>query len=138
MAIEPYINFDGRCEEAIEFYKKALGAEVTMLMRVKDSPEPPPPGTQAPGSENKVMHASLRIGGSNIMASDGYCKGQPNFSGITLSLSAPDEATAGRAFNALSEGGKIHMPLAKTFFSPSFGMLADKFGVPWMVVTQQN
>src|SRR6476646_10690235 len=106
MAIEPYLNFDGRCEEAIEFYKKALGAEVTMLMRNNESPEPHPPGMMAPGTENKVLHASLRVGGSNIMASDGYCKGQPNFNGITLSLSVADEAAADRAFSALSEGGK--------------------------------
>jgi PhnB protein len=137
MAIEPYLNFDGRCEEAIEFYKKALGAEVTMLMRFKDSPEPHAPGMMAPGSENKIMHASLRIGGANLMASDGYCKGESNFSGITLSLSVADEAAADRAFNALSDGGQVHMPLTKTFFSPRFGMLADKFGVPWMVIAQQ-
>src|SRR3954452_3350579 len=137
MAIEPYLNFDGRCEEAIEFYKKALGAEVTMLMRFKESPESNAPGMMAPGSENKVMHASLRIGGSNIMASDGYCKGGSNFSGITLSLSVADEAAADRAFKALSDGGQVHMPLTKTFFSPRFGMLADKFGVPWMVIAQQ-
>jgi PhnB protein len=138
MAIEPYLNFDGRCEEAIEFYKKALGAEVTMLMRFKDNPDPQSPGMMSPGSENKVMHASLRIGGSNLMASDGYCKGTANFSGVTLSLSVPDEAAADRAFKALSEGGQVHMPLTKTFFSPRFGMLADKFGVPWMVIAQQK
>jgi PhnB protein len=138
MAIEPYLNFDGRCEEAIEFYKKALGAEVTMLMRFNENPDPQAPGMMAPGSENKIMHASMRIGGSNIMASDGYCKGQSNFGGITLSLSVADEAAADRAFNALSNGGAVHMPLTKTFFSPRFGMLADKFGVPWMVIAQQK
>src|SRR5690349_17410159 len=138
MAIEPYLNFDGRCEEAINFYKKALGAEVTMLMRFKECPEPHSPGMMAPGSENKIMHASMRIGGANVMASDGYCKGQSNFGSITLSLSVADEAAADRAFNALSDGGKVHMPLTKTFFSPRFGMLADKFGVPWMIVTQKT
>src|SRR3954471_18688277 len=138
MAIEPYLNFDGRCEEAIEFYKKALGAEVTMLMRNNQSPEPHPPGMVPPGSENKVMHASLRIDGSNVMATDGCCKGQANFGGITLSLSVADEAAADRAFKALSDGGQVQMPLTKTFFSPSFGMLADKFGVPWMVIAQQT
>src|SRR4029079_16214549 len=137
MAIEPYLNFDGRCEEAIEFYKKAIGAEVTMLLRVSDSPEQPPGGIK-PGTENKIMHASLRIGGSNVMASDGYCTSNPNFSGITLSLSVSDAPSAGRAFNALAEGGKIHMPLCKTFFSPRFGLVADKFGVPWMVIVPQQ
>jgi len=133
MPIEPYLNFDGRCEEAIEFYKKALGAECTMLMRVSDSPEQPPGGI-TPGTENKVMHASLRIGGSNVMASDGYCKGGSEFKGITLSLAVPDDAAADRAFNALSDGGQIHMPLTKTFFASRFGMLADRFGVPWMII----
>src|SRR5262245_28789192 len=137
MPVEPYLNFDGRCEEAVEFYKKAIGAEVLMLMRVGDSPEKPPGGI-TPGTENKIMHACLRIGGSNVMASDGYCTSKPNFSGITLSLSVPDEAAADRAFNALSEGGKIHMPLTKTFFSSRFGMVADKFGVPWMVIVPQQ
>ncbi len=137
MPIEPYLNFDGRCEEAIEFYKKALGAEVAMLIRVSDSPEPPPGGI-TPGTENKIMHASLRIGASNIMASDGYCQGKQTFGGITLSLSVKDEAAANKAFNALADGGQIHMPLSKTFFSPRFGMVADRFGVPWMVIVPQN
>lgn len=137
MSIEPYLNFDGRCEEAIEFYKKALGAEVAMLMRVCDSPEQPPGGIAA-GTENKIMHASLRIGDATIMLSDGYCKGSQTFSGITLSLTVPNEAAADRAFNALSDGGNIHMPLTKTFFSPRFGMVADRFGVPWMIIVRQN
>jgi PhnB protein len=137
MPIEPYLNFDGRCEEAIEFYKKGLGAECTMLIRVSDSPEQPPGGV-TPGTENKIMHATLRIGDANIMLSDGYCKGSASFSGITLSLSVPNQAAADRAFNALSDGGKIHMPLTKTFFSPRFGMVADRFGVPWMVIVPRT
>ena len=138
MQVQPYLFFDGRCEDALEFYKKALGAEVTMLMRFKESPDPHPPGTMAPGSEDKVMHASLRIGDANIMASDGYCQGKQTFGGITLSLSVKDEAAADKAFNGLSDGGQIHMPLGKTFFSPRFGMIADKFGVPWMVIVPQQ
>ncbi len=137
MPVEPYLNFDGRCEEAIEFYKKALGAEVAMLMRVSDSQEQPPAGI-VPGTENKIMHASLRIGDATIMLSDGYCKGSQTFSGITLSLTVPNEAAADRAFNALSDGGNIHMPLSKTFFSPRFGMVADRFGVPWMIIVRQD
>jgi PhnB protein len=137
MPIEPYLNFDGRCEEAIEFYKKALGAECTMLMRFNQSPEPCPPGQMAPGYETKIMHASLNIGGATVMASDCYCKGNPQFQGVTLSLSVKDEAAATKAFNALADGGQIHMPLGKTFFSKIFGMVADKFGVPWMVIVPQ-
>ena len=137
MPVEPYLNFDGRCEEAIDFYKKALGAEVTMLMRVSDSPEPPPGGI-TPGTENKIMHSTLRIGGSNIMASDGYCKGGSEFKGITLSLAVSDDAAADRAFNALSDGGQVHMPLTKTFFASRFGMVADRFGVPWMIIAGKN
>jgi PhnB protein len=135
MPIEPYLFFDGRCEEALEFYRTALGAEVTMLMRYKDSPEPPPPGMLPPGTENKVMHASLRIGDANIMASDGHNQGKPKFEGFSLSLNARDDAHAKRMFSSLSEGGKVTAPLSKTFFSSSFGMVSDRFGVPWMVIT---
>jgi PhnB protein len=136
MSIEPYLNFDGRCEEAIEFYKKALGAEVTMKMRFGENPEPQT-GMMAAGSENKIMHASLRIGDSTIMASDGYCKRAAEFKGITLSLTVATEAAADKAFNSLSDGGQVHMPLTKTFFSPRFGMVADRFGVPWMIIVRQ-
>jgi PhnB protein len=132
MAIEPYLFFNGRCEDAIEFYKKALGAEVLMLMRYKESPEPPPPGTVPPGWENKIMHTSLRIGNATVMVSDGCSEGT-NFQGFSLSLSVANAAEAERAFTALSDGGQVRMPLTKTFWSPCFGMLADRFGVGWMV-----
>jgi PhnB protein len=133
MNIEPYLFFNGRCEEAIEFYKRALDAQVVNLMRFSDSPEP----TQMPlppGSENKVMHAMLRIGESNVMMSDGECKGGARFDGFGLAVNARDAAEAERRFNALADGGQVTMPLSKTFFSPSFGMLRDRFGVNWMVV----
>jgi len=134
MKVEPYLFFNGRCEEAIQFYQKALGARVEMLMRFKDSPEPQQPGMIPPGSENKVMHASVRIGDSLIMASDGQCAGQAKFQGVSLSLSAPSEAEADRIFAALAEGGQVQMPMTKTFFSPRFGMVADRFGVSWMII----
>jgi PhnB protein len=134
MRVEPYLFFDGRCEEAIEFYRKALGAEVTMLMRYKESPEPAPPGMIPPGSENKVMHSNLRIGETMVMASDGNCQGKPSFQGFSLSVTAPNEAEAKRMFAALADGGQVQMPLAKTFFSPCFGMVADRFGVSWMII----
>jgi PhnB protein len=134
MIVQPYLFFDGRCEEAVEFYNKALGAEVTMLMRYKDSPDPPPPGMVALGSENKVMHTSFRIGETTVMASDGQCQGRPNFQGFSLSLTVPNEAEAERLFAALADGGQVQMPLAKTFFSPRFGMVTDRFGVSWMIV----
>ena len=137
MKVQPYLFFDGRCEEAIEFYKRALGADVLMLMRFNNSPEPPPPGMLPPGSENKIMHASIRIGETEIMASDGDSKGNPVFKGVSLSLSVTSEAEADRLFNALAEGGQVRMPMGKTFFSPRFGMVADRFGVSWMVVTTQ-
>jgi PhnB protein len=135
MKVQPYLFFDGRCEEAIEFYKKALGAEVLMLMRFSDSPDPPPPGMVPPGSENKIMHAAMRIGETEVMASDGHCMGKAAFQGVSLSLSASSEAEADRLFNALADGGQVQMPIGKTFFSPRFGMVADRFGVSWMVVT---
>jgi len=134
MHVQSYLFFDGRCEEAIEFYRKALGAEVTMLMRFKDSPEPPQPGMTPPGSENKVMHASFRIGDTTVMASDGHCLGKPSFQGFALSLTVPSDAEAKRLFAVLSDGGQVQMPLSKTFFSSQFGMLADRFGVSWMVI----
>ena len=134
LTVQPYLCFDGRCEEAIEFYRRALGAEVEMMMRYKESPEPPPPGCVPPGSENRIMHASLRIGETTLMASDGRCGGKPNFQGISLSLTAATEAQAERLFGALADGGKVEMPLAKTFFSPRFGMVIDRFGVMWMVL----
>jgi PhnB protein len=133
MLVQPYLMFDGRCEEAIEFYRRAIGAETTMLMRFKDSPEPAPPGMVPPGSENKVMHAAMKIGDTTVMATDGGCQQKATFEGFSLTLTVPNEAEADRRFKALSEGGQVRMPLAKTFFSPSFGMLADRFGVLWMV-----
>jgi PhnB protein len=138
MQIQPYLFFDGRCEEAIEFYKSRLGAKVEMLMRYKESPEPPPPGMVPPGSENKVMHSSLRVGDAVVMASDGNCGGQPSFQGFSLSITVADEAEAERRFAALADGGKVQMPLAKTFFSPRFGMVADRFGVSWMIIVPQG
>ena len=134
MQVQPYLFFDGRCEEAIEFYKRALGAKVETLMRWKDSLEPPQPGMCPPGSDDKVMHASFRIGETTVMASDGRCQGKPSFQGISLSLTAKDEAEAERLFAALGEGGQVQMPLTKTFFSSRFGMVADRFGVSWMIV----
>jgi PhnB protein len=134
MHIQPYLFFDGCCEEAIEFYRTALGAEVTRMLRFKDSPEPPQPGMVPPGAENKIMHASFRIGDTAVMASDGRCLGQASFKGFSLSLIVSDEAEAKRLYSALSDGGQVQMPLGKTFFSPAFGMVADRFGVSWMVL----
>ena len=137
MQVQPYLFFDGRCEEAIEFYRSVLGAEVQMLMRYREAPDPPPPGMVAPGSENKIMHAALRIGDSTVMASDGSARGHPEFKGFSLSITAANEAEADRLFARLAEGGQIQMPIGKTFFSPRFGMVADRFGVGWMVVVMQ-
>ena len=131
MQIQPYLFFDGRCEEAIEFYRKALGAKVDALMRFKESPDQ---SMIAPGTGEKVMHASLHIGDTTVMASDGRCEGKPSFQGFALSIAAKSEAEADRMFAALSDGGQVQMPLAKTFFSPRFGMAADRFGVSWMIL----
>jgi PhnB protein len=133
MNVQPYLFFEGRVEEALSFYTKALGTQVDMLMRNRDAPEPPPPGMLPPGSEDKVMHASFRVGDTDVMLSDGHCSGKPNFAGFSLSITAPDETTARRMFNALADGGKVTMPIGKTFWSPCFGMLTDRFGVGWMV-----
>jgi len=132
--IQPYLLFGGRCEEALEFYRKAIGAEVEMIMRFSESPEPCPPGVLADGFENKVMHCSFKVGGTSVGASDGCCPEDGNFHGFSLSLNVPNEAEADRAFAALSEGGTVKMPLCKTFWSPRFGMLTDRFGLAWMVI----
>lgn len=133
MEIQPYLFFEGRCEEAIEFYRSALGAHVTMVMRFKESPEPPPPGALPPGAENKVMHAALQIGDSTVLMSDGHSRGRPTFEGFSLSLTAGSVAEVERLFAALSKGGEVRAPLTQTFFAARFGMVADRFGVPWMV-----
>jgi PhnB protein len=129
MTVQPYLFFEGRCAEALEFYRRAVGAEVTMLMHYKDSPDP----AMVQGNPDKIMHASLRIGAGTVLASDGRCQGQPSFHGFALSLAAADDAEAKRRFEALADGGQVQMPLAKTFFASSFGMVADRFGVAWMV-----
>ena len=133
MQVLTYLYFEGRCEEAVEFYRSALGAEVTFLMRFKDMPGPPDPTMVPPGSEEKVMHTSFRIGDTTVQASDGRCQGHPGFQGFSLSLTVPDEAEADRLFAALADGGQVRMPLSKTFFSPRFGMVVDRFGVSWMI-----
>ena len=134
MKVQPYLFFDGRCEEAINFYRKAVGAQQTMLMRFSESPEP---GMVRPGTENKVMHAAFRVGDTEVLASDGDCHGKAQFQGFSLTISVANAAEAERVFAALSEGGEVRMPLTQTFFSPRFGMLADKFGVGWMVIVGQ-
>jgi PhnB protein len=133
MQVQAYLNFDGRCEEALEFYRTALGAEITALIRVQDAPEQPPPGTLAPGSEKKVMHATFRVGDTTVMASDCHNQGRPTFQGFSLALAVPTAAAADRVFAALADGGQVQMPLGKTFWSPRFGVVADRFGVSWMV-----
>jgi PhnB protein len=135
MSVQPYLFFNGRCEEALEFYNSAVGAEVEMLSRFKDAPEP---GMTQPGMEDKVMHASFRIGETILMASDGRCEGEPRFEGFSLSIIVPDEKKAESVFNALADGGKVTMPLEKTFWAPKFGMLEDQFGVGWMVSVQHK
>ena len=137
MAIEPYLFFNGRCEEAIEFYKKTLGAETLMIMRYKESPEPPPPGMVPAGWDEKIMHSSLRIGNANLMASDGCSEGG-KFEGFSLSLSVANESEARKKFDALAQGGQVQMPLGKTFWSPCFGMVTDRFGISWMIGVEQS
>lgn len=136
MQVQPYLFFDGRCEEALEFYKKALGAKVESTMRFKESPEPMPAGSVPPGTDDKILHSQLRIGESVLLASDGHANGKPKFEGFGLALPMADSARAKQVFDALSVGGNVKMPLAKTFFSPQFGMVADRFGVTWMVMVE--
>ncbi len=138
MQVQPYLFFDGRCEEALEFYRKTLGAEVKMMMRFKENPDTATvgcgPGEGGGPSGESIMHACFQIGDTEVMASDGMAAGKPEFKGFSLSLNAPSDAEAQRLFKALGEGGQVQMPLAKTFFASSFGMVADRFGVSWMVI----
>jgi PhnB protein len=131
MLVQPYLFFDGCCEEALNFYQKTLGAEVQFMMRFNESPDPT---MCPPGSENKVMHSNIKVGETVFMASDGVCQGPPKFQGFSLSVSVPDAAQAEQVFAALGQGGQVQMPLTQTFFSPKFGMVADRFGVSWMVI----
>src|SRR4051812_39959848 len=137
MKVQPYLYFDGRCEEAMEFYKKALGAQILHMSRFKDSPAPAQPGLVPPGAENKIMHVTFKVGDAELMASDGDCKGKTSFQGISLSLAVNTVAEAEKYFAALREGGKEQMPLTETFFAHRFGMVADKFGVSWMVIAMK-
>ena len=131
MQVQPYLFFDGRCEEAVEFYKKAVGAKVEVLMRFKQAPDQ---SMISPGSADKVMHGGIKIGESTVLVSDGRNTGKPNFQGFSLTIYAKDEAEADKLFGALGEGGEVRMPMDKTFFARRFGMLADKFGVGWMII----
>jgi len=138
MQVQAYLMFNGSCEEAVRFYQQALGAKLEMMMRFDEAPDPPPPGMLPPGAEKKVMHSSFRIGDTVVMASDGMSLDGPRFHGFSLSIVVPDEAQADRVFSALTEGGKVTMPLGRTFWSPRFGMLEDRFGVSWMVNVEQE
>ena len=135
MQVQPYLFFDGRCDEALDFYKKAVGAKVEARMSWKDCPDQ---GGCKPGNENKVMHAAFKVGDATVLASDGNCEGKPEFKGFSLTISAKTEAEADKMFAALSDGGEVQLPLTKTFFSPKFGMCADKFGIPWMVSCERE
>jgi PhnB protein len=135
MQVQPYLFFNGHADEALEFYKKAIGAEVKMLMRFKDAPDK---SMLSPGSEDKVMHGAFQVGETTILISDGRNTGQLKFDGFALTIEAKDEADANKMFSALADGGQVMMPLTKTFFSPSFGMLADKFGVNWWILVPQQ
>jgi PhnB protein len=135
--ITPYLFFGGQCEEALKYYKGALGAEITMAMRFDESPDPPPPGVLKPGFERKIMHSSFRIHGAEIMASDG-CGDTDKFSGFQLSLAVATESHARQVFDNLARDGQVRMPLSKTFWSPCFGMVTDQFGVGWMITVQPS
>lgn len=135
LQVEPYLFFEGRCEEALEYYKRTLGAEVLALMRFKDAPAGQDAANCGPGMADKVMHANFRIGNTTIMASDGRCEQPPSFQGFSLTITATSDDHAAKFFTALSEGGQVQMPLAKTFFASQFGMVMDRFGISWMIIS---
>ncbi|MEO8203603.1 MAG: VOC family protein [Betaproteobacteria bacterium] len=136
MLVQPYVFFEGRCEEALDFYAKAIDAKLEMKMKYSESPGGSgsrPSGLPA-GSDDKIMHAAFKVGDSLVMASDGMCSGQAGFKGVALTISMDDQASVRRMFEALAQGGQVHMPLEKTFYSPLFGVVADKFGLSWMLM----
>ena len=137
MNVQPYVFFDGKCEEALEFYKSAVGAKVDMIMRFKEAPAEMQ-SQMSPGSKDKVMHAAFKIGDTQILASDGHCNGKPSFQGFSLTINAANDAEADKLFGALSKGGQVTQPMSETFFASRFGMLADKFGVNWMVLAEKK
>ncbi len=138
MTVQPYLFFDGKCEEALEFYKGAIGAKVEMLMRFSENPDKPDLGhmNMPPGSGNKVMHCAFKVGDSQVLASDGHCAGKPSFQGFGLTLGAKSDAEAEKLFAAVGQGGQVMMPLGKTFYASKFGMVTDRFGILWMVITE--
>jgi len=136
MHVQPYLYFNGRCEDAVQFYRKAVGADGIELLRFSDAPEPPPPGAIPSGWERKIMHGIMRIGDTTIMVSDGQGKSVAGFQGFGLTITVDSEPGADRVFDGLVEGGAVVVPLGKTFFSPRFGMVTDKFGVLWLVLTR--
>jgi PhnB protein len=138
--VQPYLDFDGRCEEALDYYRKALGAEVKMLLHFADAPQASSQEClqMLPlGSEKKVMHSEFSIGDTTLMASDCFCKGKPSFQGFSIALTAPDDAEAKRLFDALADGGEVRQPLIETVFASSFGVVADRFGLGWMVTVRR-
>ena len=138
MQLTPYLFFDGKCAEAIDFYKSAIGADIVFMMQYKDAPEPLPEGMNSPELQDCVMHASFKIGDSEVMASDAPPGNHKGHNGFSLSITVADENEAKKTFAAMSDGGKVQMPLGPTFFSPCFGTLVDKFGVEWMVYVEGN
>ena len=133
MTVQPYLFFDGKCEEAIEFYKSAIGAKVDMMMRFKEAPEP---GHMPPDAGDKIMHAAFKVGDTQVLASDGHCAGKPSFQGFGLALSAKSDAEAEKLFNNVGKGGQVLQPMTKTFFASKFGMVTDRYGIMWMVMAE--
>jgi PhnB protein len=133
--VQPYIFFDGKCEEALEFYKGAIGAKVDMMMRFKEAPDQ---SQMQPNTGDKVMHAAFHVGTTQVLASDGHCAGKPSFQGFGLALNAKNDAEAEKLFTAVGKGGQVLQPLTKTFFASKFGMVTDKFGIMWMVMAEEN
>jgi PhnB protein len=137
MDVQPYLSFEGRAQEALDFYKSAIGATVDMVMHFKEAP-PEMQAQMSPESKDKIMHAAFHIGKTQLFVSDGHCTGKPTFSGITLTINATSNGEAEKLFGALGKGGQTTMPMSETFFAHRFGMLADKFGVNWMVLNPKN
>ena len=137
MDVQPYLSFEGRAQEALDFYKSAVGATVDVIMHFKDAP-PEVQAQMSPDSREKIMHAAFRLGDTQLFASDGRCTGKASFSGVSLTINAASNEEAEKLFGALGKGGQVTMPMSETFFAYRFGILADKFGVNWMILYPKN
>ncbi|WP_250124683.1 VOC family protein [Chroococcidiopsis sp. CCMEE 29] len=137
MKLNPYLMFNGQCEAAFKFYEQCLGGKITTMMPYGESPEPLMTDQLTPEWRNKIMHVSLTIGDQELMGSDSPPEYDEEAKGFSVSISLNDPIEGERIFNTLAENGTVRMPFQQTFWAYRFGMLVDRFGIPWMINCDQ-